>query len=472
MGIQEIDVLKNFQITLDQFYSLVKAQSGNLAAQQYLQLQATALPLDLADTYRYFSYGNLTRNFDVTVAPTPVSGTLSLISQTRLSQEFGYFLATALALIEVKALPPETLDKIEKMQIEIDNIQRRVTTLMQARTVAWQEYCVGTFTELGDITAWKHWASGQATSTELSQLRILQNQKQALIEALRQTQYASPDDQAIATAYSNYISTASRTRYPRYPDYLYQNANEFNPVYFAKLADNDLELFTNNYIMLPNSDLTTIKTSTIGGFSNAYTTASSSSSAITTDWSGGGSAGYGWFKMRADASSHVAIKNDFSTTTTITVGVKSIQAISFDAKPWFDPNLFRNRVILNNRKAFDRYLGEDGTLLYYPTHLVVARGFNLAFHNSQNWQYDYTSKFSASGGGSINVWGVDFGANAKYSKTVVEQKIEKRGQDLILDDGANTLRILGFVVVKNMDFENEILRSYAPLLQSFNAIGL
>jgi hypothetical protein len=70
------------------------------------------------------------------------------------------------------------------------------------------------------------------------------------------------------------------------------------------------------------------------------------------------------------------------------------------------------------------------------------------------------------------VWGINFGANASYSQNVKEQKIEKRGQDLVLDDGEDSLRIIGFVVVKNTAFEQEIINTFQPSLQSFNAIGL
>ena len=68
--IKEIDALADFKLTLDHFYGIVKQQVGNLQADQYIQLQATAVPLDVSEKYPWFSRSNLNGFFDVRVEPS------------------------------------------------------------------------------------------------------------------------------------------------------------------------------------------------------------------------------------------------------------------------------------------------------------------------------------------------------------------------------------------------------------------
>ena len=49
----------------------------------------------------------------------------------------------------------------------------------------------------------------------------------------------------------------------------------------------------------------------------------------------------------------------------------------------YDPALVKN------------FFGQKETLLYYPTALIVIRGFRVEFKNSQEWTYDYKRSFSA-----------------------------------------------------------------------------
>lgn len=71
--IKEVDALADFRLTLDHFYTIVKEQVGNLQADQYIQLQATAVPLDVSQKYEWFSRSNLSGFFDVRIDPTPVA---------------------------------------------------------------------------------------------------------------------------------------------------------------------------------------------------------------------------------------------------------------------------------------------------------------------------------------------------------------------------------------------------------------
>jgi hypothetical protein len=71
MPITEINILADYGLTLDHFYSLIKKNIGQLTPNQYLQLQAIALPLDVSSDYPWFSYGNIALYGDVTISPKP-----------------------------------------------------------------------------------------------------------------------------------------------------------------------------------------------------------------------------------------------------------------------------------------------------------------------------------------------------------------------------------------------------------------
>lgn len=448
--IKEVNVLADFNLTLDHFYSLIKPQLGNLTSNQYIQLQLAALPLDVSLDYPWFSLGNLNFFFDHRLDPIPVSGNLSTVYGATLSREYGNLLSEALSLVEEKELDPATKARIDALEVEIENLSEKVGTKAERRLRDWQAYCAATMTNPGDMTVFNHWSQGHILTTQIVQLQREMDKKGAMWVALRDRSYGDPDQRAILEAFAAYISAASRMRYPRFEDSLYgDEAKKFNVVYFASLPDNDSGMFANRQMMTSKISLTNLVSTSIGSVSDEIIKKSSAKSSITTDWSASGSGGWGPFKVSASVSSHEVIKSDFSSVGKIGVSTRSTIAIPIDATPWFNPSIFNNSIIVKNRKLFERYLGANGTLLYYPSHLVVARGVKLTFHSQQDWQWDYEHNLKVSGGGSASFFGISFGASAGHSKHETSQIIERRGHDLILDDGEKNIRILGFIAVKN-----------------------
>jgi len=94
-------------------------------------------------------------------------------------------------------------------------------------------------------------------------------------------------------------------------------------------------------------------------------------------------------------------------------------------------------------------------LLYYPSKLILIRGFNISFISSQNWTYDYKKRFSASGGGGFSAFGVGFGGSASYSSNVKEHKVDSSGTTLTISDDENTIRFVGYAVKKNTVYQDE-----------------
>jgi len=456
--IREVDILADFNLTLDHFYSIVKTQIGGLQARQYLQLQATAIPFDVSPDYKWFSYGTMNRFFDVRMDPTPVASNITLEAAARLSDQYLIFMADLISLVEVLELDKDTLEKIDKLRTRINNNDARVTALIKRRMDDWIQYAEATMLDRGSLTQFTHWQQGHHTSREIADLVRELARDGALMSALTARRYASADHQAVADAYAAVTGPASRMRYPLFPDSEYpaDEVAKFSATYFASLPDNDSSLYRNLQLMTSMVTLGDITTSEIGKFSDKLTKESVANSTVTTDWSASGSAGWGPFKVRTEVSSHEKIRDDFSHTQSISVGATSLQAIPIDASVWFRPDMFRHPLVKRNRRLFEPYLGPKGSLLYFPTHLIVARGMNLTFTSSQNWQHDYEKDFSASGSASGRIFGVGFGGGGRYSQTQREQKVERRGNDLVLDDGDN-IRILGYVVTKNADFDDDFI---------------
>jgi hypothetical protein len=457
--VKDVDAMADFGLTLDHFYGIVKGQIGNLDTDQYVQLQATATTFDVSTSYPWFSYGNVNRFFDVRLDPKPVAENVTLMSNARLSSEYTLFMADLLSLVEYRELDGPTLKRIDQLTTRIANNGSRVNALLQRRMDDWLVYAAGSMVERGDLVAFTHWAQGHHTTREINELIDQQSRDQALISALRLRRYTDPSHQAVVDAYAAATGPAARMRYPRYEDKEYgEEAKKFNVIYFASLADNESSLFANRQLMTPGASLETIAAGALGAFSSTVSKGSSANSSITTDWSAKGSGGFGPFRFSANVSSHQRIKEDFSRTQSITVGAKSLQAVPIDATSWFDPSMFTHPLVMANRRLFERYLGPKGSLLYYPSQLIFARGFNLKFTSSQSWQYDYRSDFSASGSAKAKIFGVRWGGGGKYSESKHEQKVETRGHDLVLDD-QNNLRLLGYVATKNTAFEEDLVRS-------------
>lgn len=452
--IVEINALENWTLSVDHFYSLLKANLGTISDNGKYQLQMTAIPLDVNDTeYPWFSRGLINSAFDVALEPNPVSEAMAggLEVGTKLSEEYGAFLETAISLVEETELPEAIVLRIARIKTDIENLDEEEIRLMTRLSEKWKIYCELRMLDSGDVAAYLHWKAGQSDSTDLIEIRKTKNRKAATKWALRSShEYENADHKALIDAYHKYISPPATIRYPRFEDTEYPvEKSKFSIKYFANLDSHDSELFVNKYMMTPEVALNTIASSTFGNFSSKINKESIASENITTDWSYSGSVGYGPFKAKHSISSKEEIEEEFKSTTEMKVSVESLIAIPYLANTWFSPSVFKNPLIRQNSGLFERWLGKEGSLRVIPTHLVVCRGFKLTFINKQKWKYDYEKDFKSGGGASASVFGIKFGARGKYHKHVERQKVETREHELIFDDGVDNVRVLGFHTITN-----------------------
>src|SRR5579872_2440239 len=95
--IQPISFGDAMQISLNNYYDLLKVQAGGLGANEFLQLKLVADAVDISDIqpnggkYEWFSYYNLLNRSDLEIEPQPLSGTV-LAGVARVSDIYGKFL--------------------------------------------------------------------------------------------------------------------------------------------------------------------------------------------------------------------------------------------------------------------------------------------------------------------------------------------------------------------------------------------
>lgn len=82
-NLQEIQPLSHYKATFDLFYELVKGQvKSDMKAEQYIQLQTIAEPLDFSKNYCWFSYFTYLNKVDQIIKPEPLSDQFSVTDRT------------------------------------------------------------------------------------------------------------------------------------------------------------------------------------------------------------------------------------------------------------------------------------------------------------------------------------------------------------------------------------------------------
>ena len=469
----QVNPLEDFKLTFDHFYQFVKREAG-AEDTQLIQIRAAAEPIDFGVEWPWFSYYSFLLKMDKRLLPKPITEDTTPekfgLSDGMLSYEYGRLLAELVRMIEVKELPADINEKIAAAELSITNLLKEVDDLIELDASRWEKYANAMGFSVGDRNAFTQWMFAYGHVQQLDGLRIKLEDENTKIALLRLDKFSDADQEQIFEAFKYFSNAGSRLRWPRIPDNQYKQIDgtpPFTPDYLARLPTGDTPLFADRRYFFPEGiGLATIVSTGIGGFSETLTKESSSSEDITSDWGGQASGSYSWFSVSASASDHVSIKEDMKTTQSIKIGCKSLLKLPFDAKPWFNPEIFKNSYVLKNATKLSRYFGLNGTLRYYPAALIVARGMHIEFISTGEYKYNYTHLFSQSGGGSARFFGIGIGASANRSGTRQAQRVEKSGHTLILDDGEQNFRVLGYVVNKMETLEEAL---YGQLASSIAA---
>ncbi|MQA22844.1 hypothetical protein [Rugamonas rivuli] len=467
--VQDVTFGQALNISLNNYYDLLKEQVGSLKSEERLQLKLVADTIDLSEEkkasqggYEWFSYYNLLNRSDKGIQPVPVAGEIQ-VSLAQLSSVYGSFLRKLRSYAVMKVLSDQEQNRVKEIDLQIDTIKDDALNLYLLDREKWARVAPAMGYSVGDNDAYVQW-SGQYGHIRMiekknSEIRNLQFEQQTILAK----QYPDADDQDIVAADTDYHNPLMRLRYPVWPDYKYKNGDEFSPSYLAMLPLGSTALFDDRYVATFDKTLTTIKGAGSGNFIGEFSKTTSESSSITTDWSGSGSGGYAFIRVSASVSDHTKIQSDFSKATTIKLGADSATRINIAFPSWFNPTLFEHRHVKENPHEFEEFFGKQGSLLFYPTALIVIRGFSVEFSSSQDWSYDYEHRFSASGGGGFSAFGIPFGASADYSSSVKEHQVDQSKTSLKFKDDKDTIRFVGYAVKKNTVFEKAVSVKLAKL---------
>jgi len=451
--VSDITFGQGMQISLNNYYDILKAQAGGLGVGEFLQLKLVAdsvdisKPLNEGGIYEWFSYYNLLNRSDLQIVPQPLSGSV-LTGVAHVSDIYGKFLNKLSSLVTTKTLSPVDQAKVDQLTGDIGDLQVEIIKFVTDDYTNWMAYCKLRGISPGDNIAFSQWSAAYGNSDRIQSLMDTKVIKIYQKTQLINTTYANPDDQEIIDALVGYTNAAMQLCYPTFPD------NDYLPTvislnYLSGLPHMSTALYDNRYVVTFDKTLDFIKTAAVGTLNAEFSKTTDDSSSITTDWSYSGSIGYAFIHVSVSESDHTTISQDFQKAISLDLSAKASLRVNINYGSWFKPNLFESQYITDNPDMFQEFFGNTGTLLYYPTALVLIRGFEIDFKSSQNWVYDYENKFSASAGGGFNVFGINFGASGSYTQDTKEHHVDQSDTTLTIGDDENTLRFVGYVVKKN-----------------------
>ena len=453
------------QVTLDNFYALMKTHAG-VADNELLQLRLAADLIDISDDnvvaskggYTWFSYLNLVDRSDRQIQPSPVSPDPggAQINAIKLSAVYGDFLRVLRGFVVRTELSADDQKKVADFDNLIEQKGDEYGKLLAQDKSKWKTLCNQTGDPVGDINKYMSWSSSFGNLRKMR--RVLDD-----LDTLRFDQktvlnrkYADPVDEQIVKAENDYYNPNMKASYPEQPDYTFPTGDSFNIQYLIGLGMAGSGAFDYRYVINFDMSLHNIKTTGGGHLDAMWDRTESSSKTMETDWSASAHGQYYFISAKANASEQTKIQDDFTHTTGIHMKAEAVFRIKIRYPQWFHPELFTNKYIKANPKSFEKFFGHSGELLYYPLDLVVVRGFSATFLSNQNWTFDYDHKFSAGGGGGFGIGPISFGASGSYNEHTHEHKVDVQKTELTIGDDPSTLRFIGYVLAKNRVFEEAL----------------
>lgn len=455
--VQDISFGEALNVSLNNYYDLLKASVGGLAANEYLQLKLVADPVSLNDQkasaggYRWWSYWNLIERSDHAISPTPIDSQVQ-VSALKLADIYGQFLDVLIGYVALKNLSSQDQNDLADIGMKIRSLIEINEKLTIDDQMRWKRYADLMGYAYGDRSQYLRWAQRNGNSTEIENNNIQLDVQAGRRKTILNKQYSHPDDKTIVAASALFDSQTIQMAYPIHPDYTYEDGDQFSPSYLSRLGGTITGMFDSRRVISWQMTIADILKMKAGEFSATFDKTTGKSTSIVTDWSASGSGGWGFIRASASTSSHTEIQEDFKKALNVKLAAKSAFRVNIIYPAWFQASLFSCVHVAENPKAFIRFFGDKGSLLYYPTALLLVRGFSVAFESSQDWKYDYKNNFSAGGGGGFSAFGFNFGAKANYSQQTKEHQVDQSNTKLTFGDDENTIRFVGFAVAKNVKF--------------------
>jgi hypothetical protein len=456
--VQPVSFSAALNISLNNYYDLLKAQVGGLAANEFLQLKLVADPVNISGKdvsqrgYPWWSYWNLLVRSDLSIVPSPLSDQVQ-VSAAKLVEVYGDFLNVLIRYVAYANLSAEDQKELADIEMTVKSLETDNGKLAADDIKRWHDYADIMGYSYGDRNQYLIWeeTNGNLDDMQSNNDTIKQNRLRKKIILAKH--YPDPEDQQIATASTDFDNALMEIGYPLMPDYRYSDGGQFTLNYLSTQAGNPL--FDTRRILSWNQTLGYIISTTAGGFTATFDRKTSQSSSITQDWGASGNVSYFFINVNANAGEHTQIQEDFNTSTAIDLAATAAFRVNILYPAWFHPTLFNCKHVKDNPKDFEVFFGDAGTLLYYPTALMLVRGFSVKFNNTQSWTYDYQHHFSASGGGGFNAFGINFGSSANYTEDTKEHQVDHSTTTLTFSDDVNTIRFIGYAVAKNTVYSSD-----------------
>lgn len=466
--VRDVDFGTALAISLNNYYDLLKLQVGGLRADEFLQLKLVADSVDISPKkvedrgYRWFSYYQMVLRSDLQIEPGPITGQI-LTGAERLTTEYGRFLRKLRSFAITKDLSAAEQILVADKEKEISYLQDDALELAILDREKWLRYATLMGLEPGSNTQYLQWSNLygkiRIIQQKFNRIKIVDAEKRRILDRV----YPDPEDRLIIEAEFEFDNPLQRLRYPVLPDYEYDDGSRFSATYLALLPIGSTGLFDDRHVFSWDKTLETIKTGTGGGFAAVFDRSTARSDSIVTDWGTSGGGSYAFVRVNASVSEHTAIQSEFRKGTSIELAAKSTYKANLIYPAWFRPDLFNHKHVKANIRQFEEFFHPKGSLRYYPTALILLRGFSIAFNSTQNWTYDYERKFSASAGGGFSAFGISFGGSSSYSSHQKTHEVDVSNTKLTIADGDETVRFIGYAVKQTTVYDTAIHDEFCKL---------
>lgn len=469
--VKPVTMGEGLEISLNNFYDLLKTQAGSLNADEFLQLKLVADVVDISEAkkpqdkgYEWYSYLNLINRADVEIEPQPLSGT-AMVGVARITNIYGKFLNTLSRFVILKELSPEDQKRKADLEGEIDSVTTQLNTLGELDYTNWKRYCELRGVNPGDTGRYGLWSDNFGHGLKIRELLTIRTQKNFEVIQIIDRKYSDADDQEIVDALVEFRKPSMQLCFPTVEDYRYLPTEISLQSLAGIYPPVSSGLYQARYFYKWGLGLNTIKTGVAGAIDFNFNRTTKDSSSITTDWSASGSVPFFFVNVKANVAEHKEISEEFKKTTELTIKAKAAFRVNVEYGAWFNANLFRSKYIKKHPELFVEFFGKSGSLLYYPMGLILIRGFSAEFKSTQAWTYNYKRSYSASAGGGFSVFGINFGGSQSYSENMSEHKIDQTGTSLKIGDDDATLRFVGYAVKKNEIITESIFAEFQALLK-------
>ena len=226
--VRDVPFGEALNISLDNYYDLLKSQVGGLRADEFLQLKLVADTVDVSDeNYKFWSYYNLVIRSDQAIEPTPVSDGVMTGAET-LVDEYDRFIRQLRTYVVREVLSDDDFRKLADIDLRIRRLKKERRDLRMEELAYWRVYCELTGVDNGDQNHYHLWSTSDGNAIDLEDLRLQIITAEFEKLTILKKEYPNPEDKKIIQAEFDLMNPLMRLRYPTHPDHDYSDHENFS----------------------------------------------------------------------------------------------------------------------------------------------------------------------------------------------------------------------------------------------------